>query len=514
MSKLAKLTAAFLLLLVIVLEPLSVTADSLEQTVVVDSPTLNIRSGPGLTYSVTGKLKDKQKVQVIDRSNEWLQISVNGETGWIAAWLTASAKGAAKAKKQVISRVNSLNIRSSPSIESAVIGKLRTGDLASLVEYQGEWASIIVDGLQGWVHTTYITEVDADGPESSPESAKNPKVTDANLFTVKVNKLNVRKKPTQSSKRIGVVTKNETFQIERIDGNWIQISLGGKKSGWVYSFHGELSSANSVTSNNSTTTVSIVTNGTNIRVQPSTSSDIALRADAGDVFKVKAKKDDWYEIQLNTGGTAYVAEWVVNSSDGSSTSAIKVPKKAKRVPGTLKGLKIAIDAGHGGNDRGTTGIRGNDEKDLTLQTAELLSGKLKEAGAEVVMTRNSDTYVSLRKRTSIAHSEGADAFVSLHYDANPDRSIVGFTTYYTKSAQQSFAQSINDGLAGSVDLYNRGTQPANYLVLRENQLPAVLIELGFLSNSSEERVLTSSYFREQASQGIYKGLLQYFDTQY
>ena len=130
----------------------------------------------------------------------------------------------------------------------------------------------------------------------------------------------------------------------------------------------------------------------------------------------------------------------------------------------------------------------------------------------MILTRNSDTYVSLQKPPVIAHSEAADAFVSLHYDANLDRSISGFTTYYTKSAQQPFASAVNDGLAATIDLSNRGTQPANFLVLRENQLPAVLIELGFLSNSSEERVLTSAYFREQAAQGIYKGRLQYYDA--
>lgn len=514
MARLAKLVAAVLLLSVTLLDARLATAESSGQTVIVDSPTLNVRSGPGLTYSLIGKLKDGQKLEVLDRSDDWLQISVDGETGWIASWLTKSNDSGSNENKTIVSRVDSLNIRSSPSITSAAIGKLRSGDLAKLVEYQGEWASIIVDGMEGWVHTTYITEVE-EGQKPGASESEKPKVTDANSFTVIVDRLNVRKKPDQTSKRIGTVSKNDTYPIEKIDGNWVKISLDGKKSGWVYAFHGELSSKSTKSSNNSNTvakTVSIVTNGTNVRVEPTTASDVALRADAGDVFQVVEKRDDWYEIQLLDGGTAYVAEWVVNSSETSASSANAATKKPKRIPGTLKGITIAIDPGHGGNDRGTTGTRGSDEKDLTLQTAELLAGKLKDAGAKVIMTRDSDSYVSLRKRTSIAHEEGADAFVSLHYDANPDRSITGFTTYYTQSAQQSFAQSVNEGLSGTIDLPNRGTQPANYLVLRENRLPAVLIELGFLSNSSEERVLTSSYFREQASQGIYKGLLHYFDT--
>lgn len=511
MAKLAKLAAAVLFLTITLLNVRPVAADSSGQSVVVDSPTLNVRSGPGLTYSLTGKLENGQKVKVIDRSDDWYQISIDGETGWIASWLTKSKQNDSQEDKTIVSRVDSLNIRSSPSISSAAIGKLRTGDIAQLVEYQGEWASIIVDGMEGWVHTTYITEVESDHNPNAIEADK-PKVTNANTFTVTVSELNVRKKPNQTSKKVGTIGKNESYPIQKIDGNWVKISLTGKKSGWVYSFHGELSTKPMSTSNKTAQTVSIVTNGTNIRVEPTTSSEVALRADAGDTFQVVEKKDKWYKIQLPAGDTAYVAEWVVNSSDTSSSSTKSVPVKKKRVPGTLKGITIALDPGHGGNDRGTTGTRGTDEKNITLQTAELLAGKLKDAGATVVMTRNSDTYVSLRKRTSIAQQEGADAFVSLHFDANPDRSITGFTTYYTQSAQQPFAQSVNEGLSSTIDLTNRGTQPANYLVLRENRLPAVLIELGFLSNSSEERVLTSSYFQEQASQGIYKGLLQYFDA--
>ncbi|WP_432355743.1 N-acetylmuramoyl-L-alanine amidase [Sporosarcina sp. A2] len=512
MAKFAKLAAAILLVSVLLTDSSTVIANSSEQSVVVDSPTLNLRSGPGLTYSITGQLKDKQTVRVLDRSDEWLQVSVDGQKGWIAAWLTKSAGTESKQGKTIVSRVNALNIRSSPSITSAVIGKLRSGEFAGLVEYQGEWASIEVDGLQGWVHTTYITEVESE-QKTNAQSSTTSKRVDANTFTVTVNRLNVRKRASQSSKKIATVRKNDSFTIEKIDGNWIRISLEGKKSGWVYSFHGELSTTDSSSSTASSKTVSIVTNGTNIRNSPSTSSEVVHRADAGEVFQVLDKQKEWYKIQLATGETAYVAEWVVNTTTASTSSSTAVPKKQKRVPGTLKGLTIAIDPGHGGNDRGTTGTRGTDEKDLTLQTAELLAGKLKDAGATVVMTRNSDTYISLKKRPAIAQQEGADAFVSLHYDANPDRTIEGFTTYYTQSNQLSFAQAVNDGLSGSLDLNNRGTQAANFLVLRENRLPAVLIELGFLSNSSEERVLKSSYFREQASQGIYKGLLHYFDAQ-
>ena len=205
------------------------------------------------------------------------------------------------------------------------------------------------------------------------------------------------------------------------------------------------------------------------------------------------------------------AKWVVSTGTVAQVDTPTQPKTSSRSKGTLKGLTIVVDAGHGGNDRGTTGLQGTDEKVLTLMTAESLAAKLKAAGANVVMTRESDTYISLRKRASIGQQSNVDAFISLHYDANPDSSITGFTTYYTHSNQKAIAASVNEGLASAVTLRNRGAQPANFLVLRENKANSILIELGFLSNPTEERMLTTDVFREQATHGIYQGLLDYFN---
>ena len=128
------------------------------------------------------------------------------------------------------------------------------------------------------------------------------------------------------------------------------------------------------------------------------------------------------------------------------------------------------------------------------------------------MTRESDTYVSLRKRVAVSGQVDADAFVSIHYDANPDPTVAGFTTYYTHPHQKALASSVNGSLASSINLRDRGAQPADFLVLRENRQNAILIELGFLSNAAEERTVTTDMFREQATHGIYNGLLDYFDA--
>lgn len=514
MTKTTKLATIFTLIFVLLWSGSPIDASA--KTVTIDSEFINVRTGPGLTFEVTDKLYRGDRVKVKSTSGEWMQITFANGTGWIASWLTAQSD-ANGTGTTIVSRVSSLNVRAEPSVGSAVLGRMNAGDEAVMTERNGDWARITLNGSNGWVHTDYISEVTAESAATPEDVATPEKVAVTNdTYTVGVDALNVRKDADLSSKRVGLIRKGESYAVKEINGNWVRIALSDKKEGWVYSFHGTLSTQKNVQQTQDThpETVMILTDGTNIREQASTSSPIVLRANAGQQFSIHEQAGDWYEISLPTGGTAFVANWVV-SSDNEQKATQKSPaeRKKARVPGTLKGLTIVIDPGHGGNDRGTTGVRGTDEKNITLQTSELLAAKLKAAGATVELTRETDTYIPLRKRVTTSHQYSADAFVSIHYDATLDSSVSGFTTYYTNPWQQELAQDVNDGLGQILTIRNRGAQPADFFVLRENKQHAILIELGFLSNASEERYVTTNKFREQATHGIYNGLLNYFNKQ-
>ena len=503
--KMSKWILTVILLFSLFYEIPSASAET--KTVIVDTKSLQVRSGPGLTYSVIGSLKKGESINVTAISGDWFQIAFGNQSGWVASWLTTSTTTDTTDNTTIVARVNGLNVRSGPSIDSAVLDRMNAGEKAILTERDGEWAAIVVNGTEGWVHTDYISEA----TERAIPTA-NEKAPTLDSFTVSVNTLNVRKKADLSSKRVGLIHKGETYAVKEIDGNWVRIVVDKKQEGWVYSFHGTLSTQKKQTTEKSATkTVTILSNGTNIREAATTSSQTVSRADAGVKLAIIGEEGDWYKVSLPSDKTAFVAKWVVSTDDEVTAKPAKKPKTA-RVPGTLKGLTLVVDAGHGGNDRGTTGARGTDEKGITLLTAELLAAKLKAAGANVIMTRESDTFVSLRKRVAISQQHQADAFISVHYDANLDTSITGFTTYYTHSSQQALATAVNKGLASTVNLRNRGAQPADFLVLRENKQDAILIELGFLSNVTEERAITTEMFREQAAHGIYKGLLKYFNA--
>ncbi|WP_342598476.1 SH3 domain-containing protein [Psychrobacillus sp. FSL H8-0483] len=505
-----KMTLIFLafILLVPVMQ-----AKAQEEEVTVNVSTLKVRSGPGLTYDTIGAVTKNEKLAVIGRENDWLHIKFGNTTGWVANWYTTS-ESVEMTNKQVVSKVNRLNVRTEPSTSSATIGQINEGNQFVAYKSEGEWVEIDFQGQKGWVNQSYITLIEQPSAEVKPA----PTPSKEKLFVVSVDVLNVRAKADLSSKKIGQVEKGEQFEILSTDHNWVQVQLENGKKGWLYSFYGRFT--NDVESPPSTDdtngTITVLYNGTNLRSDSATNSNVVKRADAGESYVVLESINDWYKVALEDQSTAYVASWVVSPSSSTKGMNASIPEKeveTERKKGTLNGLSIVIDAGHGGNDRGTTGALGTDEKGITLLTAELLSSKLQAAGANVIMTRESDQYVDLRKRVSIGHQVSADAFISLHYDAVDNSSVRGFTSYYMHGYQKELAQYVHDGLADMISLKDRGTQPGNYLVLRENKQKAVLVELGYLSNPTEERNVTTPKFREQATHGIYNGIINYFDSQ-
>lgn len=480
-----------------------------KSTRTVHAEILNLRAGPGLSFEVTDSLKKGEQLEVISVSEEWLQVKYKDRTGWVASWLTASTDSNKNATNtKIVSQVNSLNVRSDASIGAAVLGKMNAGDEALMIGSEEDWIQIDLNGISGWVHTDYVSKIENAEKSTNGET---PVAQTADTFTVAVDALNVRKKDDLSSKKMDVIYKNETYAVKEIKGNWVRITMNKNKEGWVYSFHGTLSSnaKKQTTGSSSSNVVTILTDGTNIREAATTSSNIVMRANAGEQFDVNNEINDWYELKLPNGRSAFVAKWVVSAGEEAVTPTVK---KQARVPGTLQGLTIVVDPGHGGNDRGTTGARNTFEKHLTLKTSELLAAKLQAAGATVHLTREADNYIPLRKRVASSHQHNADAFISIHYDATTDTSISGFTTYYTYDRQAKLANAINNGLGATLPLRNRGAQPGDYFVLRENRQNAVLVELGFLSNPSEEQTVSTANFREQATHGIYNGLLNYFNS--
>jgi N-acetylmuramoyl-L-alanine amidase len=221
----------------------------------------------------------------------------------------------------------------------------------------------------------------------------------------------------------------------------------------------------------------------------------------------------------------------------------------------LKIGKIVVDAGHGGHDTGTIGPNGLMEKDLVLDVA-LKLGKLLEdrLGAEVVYTREDDTFIPLETRTAIANKEQADLFISIHANSSSDASARGVETYYlnfTSSADalevaarensvseksihelqdlvkkialkekieesREFAVDVEKSLYGGLGTKNpglkdRGVKKAPFIVLIGANMPSILSEISFVSNPSDEKKLRTNEYRQRISEFLYKGIARYIN---
>lgn len=164
---------------------------------------------------------------------------------------------------------------------------------------------------------------------------------------------------------------------------------------------------------------------------------------------------------------------------------------------------VVIDPGHGGHDRG--GIPGQriSEKACTLDVARRLREILREAGVKTVMTRSSDTFVSLPDRVAIANRQRNAIFVSIHFNAATREGAAGYETYFYKgSTAAKVAARIQARLVKLCGSENRGVKRRAYYVLRKTRIPAVLAECGFLTNGHEGALCLQASHRQRLAQAI------------
>ena len=170
---------------------------------------------------------------------------------------------------------------------------------------------------------------------------------------------------------------------------------------------------------------------------------------------------------------------------------------------------VVVDAGHGGSDGGTVSGKAV-EKDINLSVAWKLKAILENDNIEVILTRSSDENISLANRTSVANGSNADFFISLHCNYyEKDTQIAGLECYYNNSNEtesKEYAESIIDAVSLSEDIETRYAKTEGYYVLRNTQMPAVLVEMGFLSNDSESQKLLDDDYQESLAQRIAEGI--------
>lgn len=177
-------------------------------------------------------------------------------------------------------------------------------------------------------------------------------------------------------------------------------------------------------------------------------------------------------------------------------------------------IAVVIDAGHGGSDPGAVGIGGLQEKEVVLDISHQVSEILEREGITAIMTRQDDRTIELAPRVQLANRVNANLFVSIHANAvNGARPEVnGLETYYYASGF-NLAQAIqNSMLQDFSSMPNRGVKQARFYVLRHTNMPAVLVEVGFVTGRDDARILTDAAQRTRMAEAIARGILNYVRT--
>ncbi|KAI7265877.1 hypothetical protein KC345_g8374 [Hortaea werneckii] len=354
----------------------------------------------------------------------------------------------------------------------------------------------------------------------------------AEAYTAKVyaSSLNVRSEPAAGATVTGSLSSGALVTVTGEQHGWLKVRAGSV-SGWVAGYYlkrtsggtnGGTSTGTSSAASGSvkTSTVSsgpatVTATSLRIRGGPGTRYEVVGSLQTGDSVTVLLRQDGWSRIRTAGGAagwvsTAYLSAGNVQNTGTASSNAQS--GSVVRKSGSIRGKLIVVDPGHGGSDPGMLGTTyGTMEKDLTLQTSLYLRDYLTAKGAQVEITRTrEDQKPSLSRRVQIGQQSGADAFVSIHYNSSPKKVSGTLTFFYSETDDLRLARAIEARLEAGTGLKSNGLSFGNYHILRENPLPAALIELGFLSTPADESIVRRTAYQRKAAQAIAEGLAEYF----
>ena len=258
------------------------------------------------------------------------------------------------------------------------------------------------------------------------------------------------------------------------------------------------------------------------------------------------QEDGSYKVTISASqhkwnsGKYIVHGYIVDASGknigfGATSADVVAPKKigsASRGNYDVLNKIVYLDAGHGGYDTGASYF-GISEKSLTLAIQSRVKAKLESEGYQVVTTRTSDTYVDLTDRSRAANASESDIFVSIHINASGSSAAQGIETYYYQpyaeypsrinatyhanptrlSMSDTLANAIQSSLINATGAQNQGVKRQTFAVLRETTAPAVLLELGFLSNPQEAARLNTAAYQETLANAIVAGIKSYYEKE-
>ncbi len=211
------------------------------------------------------------------------------------------------------------------------------------------------------------------------------------------------------------------------------------------------------------------------------------------------KPNTGFDIDTNLLGTKIEIEF----------KTIKEKEETKKKPG----FKVIIDPGHGGYDTGAS-YGGFEEKDVNLIISNKLKASLEDYGITVFLTREDDSFLSLAERTDITNSIKPNVFISIHGNALVTSKVIrGVETYYWTSQSQKLASYVHKSILNHIDIPDHFIRRAQFYVIRHTPVPAILAELGFLSNHDDRKLLTNSTTQDQYAKALTEAILKFLEIE-
>ena len=310
--------------------------------------------------------------------------------------------------------------------------------------------------------------------------------------------------------RLGYLPQNTDLQINGIKNDFVRVYLNKNLSGWVPSdsVNPELRGVNPVGE---------------YKGEGINSDNIS------ETYKFKFSKNLPYSIKFDNNRLYSEVYNVAGYTDETFHSVIELKPpycySAKMKDGELSiklpkvdmtSPKIIIDAGHGGKEPGAVGCMSDLEKDLNLKAAKALKKELKSKNYKVLMTRNSDKFVSLKDRVNYAKDKKGVIFISLHMNSIPEyanpNTHKGSETYYYNEFSKSLAKSVQLALTKSLGTRDNGIKQASFAVIRPTEYVGILVETAFLINPEDVEIYKSKDYYKKVSKGVTNGIETYLNS--
>ena len=530
---------------------------SLTKVMVPDSPkngfvyvtgnTVNIRPGPGTKYQpVISQVTRGDELILVGQAGDWYQVrlpaEIGGHVGWIAGWLVELKEKApvpddltpgeekrededrkdvpapalpwnmldySSARSALVMK-ESVNVRASSNQNSPIIDKVAYGDWLEVIGEQNRWYQVrLSNGQTGWIAGWLVaTRYEPIGRDNSFVPAGNPIGSLLGRWSnvpVPHHPNNTEGQENQhTNNHLPVVTDIDVYQGER--GVIIQVTADGSLN---------LPSVMGLTN---PTRLAFDFNG--LLAGEKNDEITPIQVDAYPLTRVRASQFEKETVR------------VVADLKGSAVHSMKRKNDGSTVEIVLQSVfplekTVVIDPGHGtrngwgSTDPGAIGPTGVIERDVVTRISQKLGEILLKEGYSVIFTREEDTGMTLEERSGVANQSGG-IFVSIHANAHPNRDTAGTMTFYPGSGSvgsealittsKELAGYVQKELLSVLKRPDKGIRQANFSVLRNAHTPAILVEVAFLSNYQEEKLLAQEDFQNRAALAIAQGIQKYLNV--